>query len=256
MVYSPGNRDYHSAYQPSTSGRVDAESRLPRSLFIAVVVLGLATYGASFGPVADGVGATGWFVRFAALAALCAGFGMLANQSPPSLVIAVLAAMGLLDALSSVRSAGDPGWALILILVLNALQAIAALAALLLGPKAATGTAAAGYEAYVDYYNQAVRNYYNQQTQATSPERSQRAGYGQAHADAQATQRVQRAQRPSQQGDYADLEYSDPRTAQDHDSDGSAAAGPIGIPSIGHASAQADRPHRESEQSTWPSSPS
>jgi hypothetical protein len=257
VVYSPGNRDYHSAYQPSTSGRVEAESRLPRSLFIAVLILGLATYAASFGPVADDVGSTGWFVRFAALAALCAGFALLANQSPHSLVIAVLAAMGLLDALSSVLSAAAPGWALILILVLNALQAIAALAALLLGPKAAPDTATAGYEAYVDYYNQAVRNYYSQQAPSTTPERSQRAGYGQAHADAQASQRVQRSQRPSQQGDYADLDYSGTRTtAPEHESSEQATAGSIGIPAFGPASAQADQPHREAEQSPWPSSPS
>lgn len=240
VVYSQGNRD---------------ENRLPRSLFIAVAVLGLATYAISFGPVGDGVAAMGWFVRFAALAALCAGFGLLANQSPHSLVIAALATTGFLDALSTVLSATDTGWALILILVLNALQAIAALAALLLSPRAAADNGTAGYEAYVDYYNQAVRNYYSQQAQPTSPERAQRAGYGQARADAQAAQRAQRAQRPSQQGDYADLDYSSPRTtAPEHGSDSSAAAGPIGIPSFGQANAQADQPHQEAERSTWPSS--
>jgi hypothetical protein len=217
-------------------------------------VLGLATYGVSFGPVADGLGATGWFVRFAALAALFAGFGLLSNQSPHSLVITVLAAMGLLDALSSVLSVADPGWALILILVLNALQAIAALAALLLGPKAPPDTASTGYEAYVDYYNQAVRNYYSQQAGSTSPERAQRAAYGQAHGDAQAAQR-HRTQRPSQQGDYADLDYSTPHTtAPEHDAEGSAAAGPTGIPSFGQANARAGQPQRETDQTAWPSS--
>jgi hypothetical protein len=76
-VYSPGNRDYHSAYQPAyPSQRSDAESSLPRNLFTAVAVLGLVTYVFSFGPVAGDEAAIGWDVRFAVLAALCAMFGL------------------------------------------------------------------------------------------------------------------------------------------------------------------------------------
>jgi hypothetical protein len=257
VVYSPGSRDYHSAYQPAySSQRSDAESSLPRNLFIAVVVLGLASYVLSFGPVVDGHGAVGWDIRFAALAALCAMFGLLAKQKPLFLPTAVLATMGFLDALSSVLAASDRGWALTVIVVLNALQSAAAVAALLLTPKAAAKPAdAAGYEAYVDYYNQAVRSYYGQQAQPAPPEQSQRAGYGQAYADAQATSRVQRSQRPSQHGDYADLDYSGSRTtAPQHDSAGSA-AGPTGLPSFGQAHTSADQPQPEPDQSARPSSP-
>ena len=132
VVYSPGNRDYHSAYQPAYPGqRPDVESSLPRNLFIAVAVLGLAAYVFSFGPVSDGRAAVGWDVRFAALAALCAMFGLLAKQNPPPLATAVLATMGFLDALSSVLTATDRGWAMTVIVLLNALQAAAAVAALL-----------------------------------------------------------------------------------------------------------------------------
>jgi hypothetical protein len=256
VVYSPGNRDYHSVYQPGyPSQRSDVESSLPRNLFIAVVVLGLASYIFSFGPVVDGHGATGWDVRFAALAALCAMFGLLAKQKPLFLPTAVLATMGLLDALSSLLLATASGWALTLIVVLNAVQALAAMAALLLAPKAGPERAGtAGYEAYVDYYNQAVRSYYGQQGQQVPAEQSQRAGYGQAYADGRAAARAQRSQRPSQQGDYADLDYS-ASTAPQHDPRGSVSGDPTGLPSFGQAHTSADQPLRETEQSARPSSP-
>lgn len=131
----------------------------------------------SFGPVADGPATVGWDVRFAVLAALCAMFGLLAKQSPLPLVTAVLATMGFLDALSSMLAGTDRVWAMTVIVLLNALQAVAAAAALLLAPKAAAEPAdPGGYEAYVDYYNQAVRNYYNRQGQ--SCRRSSRSAPG------------------------------------------------------------------------------
>jgi len=145
VVYSPGTRDYHSLYQPAyPSQRPDAESSLPRNLFIAVAVLGLATYVFSFGPVTDGPETVGWDVRFAALAALCAMLGLLAKQHPLPLAIAVLATMGFLDALSNVLAGTDRGWPLTVIVVLNALQSAAAVAALLLAPKAAKQSDTAG----------------------------------------------------------------------------------------------------------------
>jgi hypothetical protein len=258
VVYSPANRDYHSAYQPAyPAQRLDAESALPRNLFIAVAVLGLASYVFSFGPVAGGPEAFGWDVRFATPAALCAMLGLLAKQNPLPLAIAVLATMGFLEALSSVLADSDRGWALAVIVVLNALQATAAVAALLLAPKAAARAAdTASYEAYVDYYNQAVRNYYGQQGQPMAPEQSQRTGYGQAYADARAAARAQRSQRPSQQGDYADLDYSGSHSAApQHDPGGSAPGGPTGLPSFDQARTSTDQPQREAEQSARPSSP-
>lgn len=255
-MYPPANHEYHSAYQHGFPGqRSDGESSLPRNLFIAVTVLGLASYVVSFGPVSDGQGAVGWDVRFAALAALCAMFGLLAKQNPLALPVAVLATMGFLDALTAVLSAADGGWALTLIVVLNALQAAAAVAALLLAPKAARRPAdTSGYEAYVDYYNQAVRNYYSQQAQPAPHEQIQRAGYGQAYADGRASSRAPRAQRPSQQGDYADLDYSGSRTTAPQREPAGSAAGPTGLPSFGPASTRADQPLAENDEPARPSS--
>jgi len=255
VVYSPGTRDYHSPYQPAyPSQRRDAESPLPRNLFVAVAVLGLASYVFTFGPLANGPEPLGWDVRFAALAALCAMLGLLAKQQPLSLAIAVLATMGFLDALSNVLAGADRGWPLTVIVVLNALQSAAAVAALLLAPKAAKQSDTGGYDAYVDYYNQAVRSYYSQQSRPPPQEQTQRAGYGQAYGDARASARAQRTQRPSQQGDYADLDYGDSRpTAPLHET-AAAAPGPTGLPSFGQASAHADQPLREADESAQPSS--
>jgi len=173
---------------------------------MAVAVLGLASYALSFGPVASGSAVVGWEVRFAALAALCAGFGLLRRHSPLPVLTAVLAAMGFLDGLSSQLLATDTGWALGVIVALNAAQATAAIAALLVWPES-TGNpvSTAGYEAYVDYYNQAVQNYYGQQAQSAPPQWTQRAGYGQASAEAQAAPQAHRPQRAPQQGDYSDF---------------------------------------------------
>lgn len=257
VVYSPGNRDYSSAYQPALSSRrADAESSLPRNLFIAVAVLGLVSYVFSYGPVAGDHAAIGWDVRFAVLAALCAMFGLLAKQNPLTPATAVLATMGFLDALSSVLTATDRGWAMTVILILNALQALVAVGALLVVPKAAPASGdTGGYEAYVDYYNEALRSYYGQQAQPAAPEQSQRAGYGQAHADARGAARAPRSQRPSQHGDYADLDYSGTRTTAPQPDVAGSPGGPTGLPSVGQAHASADQPRREAEESTRPSSP-
>jgi len=256
VVYPPGTRDYHSAYQPPyPSQQPDTESLLPRNLFIAVAILGLATYVFSFGPVADAQEALGWDVRFATLAALCAMLGVLAKQNPLPLAVAVLATMGFLDALSSVLAGGDRGWALTVIVVLNALQAMAAVAALLLAPKDAATQAAdtAAYEAYVDYYNRAVQSYYTQQSPSAVGQ-SQNAAYGQAYAEARASASPQRSQRQSQHGDYADLDYSSSRTtARQHESVDSANS-PTGLPSFGHANASANHQIREADDAPRPSS--
>jgi len=256
VVYSPGNRDYPSAYQAAYSDRrPDVQSPLSRSLFIVVAVLGLSTYVFNFGPVGDGPAVVGWDVRFAALAALSAMFGLLAKRNPLPLAIAVLATMGFLDALSNVLAGAGHGWAMTVIVILNALQAAAAAAALLLTPRASIPPAeTASYEAYVDYYHRPVRSYYGQQGQSASPEQVQRAGYGQAHADGRAGARAPHSQHPSQQADYADLDYSGVRTtAPQHET--AASAGPTGLPNVGQARTRADQPLHEVDQPTRPSSP-
>ncbi|MDF3340297.1 DUF5336 domain-containing protein [Mycolicibacterium septicum] len=170
-----------------------------RNLSIAVVVLGLACYCVSFGPAADG-GGNDWHVRFAVLAGLAAAIGLLPKQNAVPWLTAILAAAGFLDALSNVLTSS--GWVLTTIAVLNGLQTVAAVAALWLAPETPTATAAGGYEAYLDYYNQAVQQYY-QQGAVAQPDTSQRSGYGQAYA--QAYGQSQATQQAPQYGDYADL---------------------------------------------------
>ena len=258
MVYSPGNRDYHTAFTApfARPGRSGDENHSPRNLFIAVAVLGLATYGLSFGPVVDGGGATGWSVRFAALAGLSAALGLTSKAQPLPLVTAVLAAMGFLDALSSRLLYPDPGWALTAIVVLNAVQAAIAVAALVLGRKAdAPNGDVTGYEAYVEYYNQAVRNYYGQQASPASPEVSQHGGYGQAAA--YGAQSAQRAQRAPQHGEYSEFvsapgEYGN---AAGSEAGPTQATPPGGLPRFGPGQPPAGRQETESEQSAWPPSP-
>lgn len=170
-----------------------------RNLSIAVVVLGLACYCVSFGPAADG-GGNDWHVRFAVLAGLAAAIGLLPKQNAIPWLTAILAAAGFLDALSNVLTSS--GWVLTTIAVLNGLQAVAAVAAMWLAPETPTAAAAGGYEAYLDYYNQAVQQYY-QQGAVAQPDTSQRSGYGQAYA--QAYGQAQATQQAPQYGDYADL---------------------------------------------------
>ncbi|WP_155946638.1 DUF5336 domain-containing protein [Mycobacterium sp. URHD0025] len=188
---------------------------LHRNLSIAVVVLGLAAYCVSFGPAADG-GGNDWHVRFAVLAALVSAIGLLPKQTAGPWLPAVLAAAGFLDALSSVLSSasGASGWVLTTVAVLTGLQAVAAAVAWWQAPETPTAaTAAGGYEAYLDYYNQAVQQYY-QQGAVAQPDSAQRSGYGQAYAQAYTQSQAQApatgaaarvTQQAPQYGDYADL---------------------------------------------------
>jgi Family of unknown function (DUF5336) len=259
VVYSPGNHDYQSAYpQSARPGSSADESRLPQNLFIAVAVLGLACYAFSFGPVVDGGGATGWYVRFSALAGLSAALGLAAKGRAYPMVTAVLAAMGFLDALSSQLLAADPGWALTTILVLNCAQTAVAVAALMLLRQAdATDTAVTGYEAYAEYYNQAVRNYYSQQAPSTVPETSRHAGYGQAAGYGAQAAPAPRTQRAPQRGEYADLvsAQGDYGHAATPPADPGQPTPPEGLPRFGPGQPPSGRREPEAEQSAWPPSP-
>jgi hypothetical protein len=257
VVYTPGNHVYRST-PAARSARSDAESRLPRRLFIAVAVLGLATYGASFGPVVNGGGVTAWSVRFAAAAALCAAFSLLPRQNPQTFVTAALATLGFLDALSDVVLTEQEGWPLTVIAALNAVQAAAAIAALVFWRQAAGGTPeVAGYDAYVDYYNQAVRQYYGQHAQASSPTASAERGYGQASRGAQAAATAEHTPRASQSGDYADFlspqgQYDQSAAVQNSPAQ---SVPPPGLPGFGPGQTHAGQPGERTERTerrSWP----
>ena len=255
MSYSTGYRDYRAA-DPVRPRPSDDESRLPIRLFIAVAVLGLACYGLSFGPVSEGGGATGWAIRFSALAALSATLGLMAKSGPYPFVTAVLAGMGFLDALSSQVFAADPGWALTVIVVLNGAQTVVAIAALLLWRNDDAGhPAATGYEAYVEYYNRALQDYYGQQAPIV-PEPSQQAGYGQAHG-AQSAQATTPGQRASQHGEYADFvsAQDDYGRAATSPAEQRHATPPSGLPHFGSSQPSANRQGTDTGQTVWPPSP-
>ncbi|WP_176561025.1 DUF5336 domain-containing protein [Mycobacterium neglectum] len=250
MVYPPSNPDFYNA----------PESRLSRTLLIVVAALGLVTYCMSFGPMSSGSVAMGWHVRFAAMAALCGVFSVATRQIALPVVTAVLAAMGFLDGLSTVVAASGAGWVMTAIVVVNALQAAAAIAAVLLAPKDVPDQPSSEYEAYVDYYNQAVRNYYTEY--ARSPESHQYAeGYGQADASAQGATNSLRTARSSQHADYSELNYERRRDpiGQEQGSRGSRSARPAGLPSFGAttgaAPSYADQPGHQGDEPVAPPSP-
>ncbi|MDP7705233.1 DUF5336 domain-containing protein [Mycobacterium sp. TY815] len=188
MAY-PGSQGYYPAEQthdhhgyptwspePQTGGKVSH-----RQLCWAVVVLALCSYLVSFGPMLNGFGID-WDVRFAVLAGLLAGFGLLPRQTPTGKVVAVLAAAGFLDALSRVAVLPEgvqPGWAMWVVLVLNGLQAGAAVGALLTQPNAADEQQA-WYAAYAEQYAQAAAQYYGEYADGDEPDVAYESGTAQA----------------------------------------------------------------------------
>ena len=128
-------------------------SKLPFYLAIAVAVLGLAVYLASFGPVftisapsIPGLGPIGGAVSAtpvgitlatasAILAGLLAGVSLLPKQPKLDAWVAILSVLALLLVLSQIVGVPEGvsfGWALYLIIAFSVLQAIAAVTALLL----------------------------------------------------------------------------------------------------------------------------
>ena len=247
MSYTSTNQGYYSGGYDGFDD--DEKSLLPRSLAWAVLVLGFASYLFRFGPLPTGHDAS-WGVRFAVLAALAAGFGLIPRQSTSHQVVAALAVAGFLDALA-VRIGGSGGWALTVIAVLTGLQSVAAIGGLLQAHPADEQDQATAYQAYSEYWAQL--QYYGQYAPtAEAPEFVHRAGQGHAggqasaQAEAQsATQSAARAARPAaaQAAGYegfvgnADPEYTafiDRIPAQ-----AAPPPGQAGLPYVGHAQAAA-----------------
>lgn len=230
-----------SAYDGYSQWPVEPEGgpRLSdRHLTLVVVLLGLCSYLVSYG--IPNTGGIDWDVRFAVLAALVAAFGLFRGQTPATKVVAALAAVGFLDALSrliSVPDGTEPGWALWVLVVLNALQAIAAVGALLTQPSTPDGLQA-WYAAYAEQYAQSAAQYWGQYAQQTEPETALQA----ASAQAQQVQHVSAPQRASAPPDasYADF-VGDPTSAQadGHASRQRSDQPSPGLPNVGHSSAPA-----------------
>ena len=155
MTYSPGSSGYQPAQPPGSYGApapsyAQAEpgpSKLPGYLNIAVVVLGLAAYVASFGPVftssaelgtfsIEASSSGGIFLTLASLlASLLAAIALLPKAKNHAGVVAILAVLGVLVVVSQLFNTSNMvslSWAAWLVLGFTILQAIAAVAALLL----------------------------------------------------------------------------------------------------------------------------
>lgn len=253
MSYPPGNQSFYGSYTPAQSQPVP----VPRYLGMAVAALGALTYLISYGPVLGGSG-IGWSVRFAVLAGLAAGFGLLPQQTPNGSLIASLSALGFLDALSAViTTSGDHrGWAAIVIVVLNGLQALAAIG-LLLGAADADAAQASrsSYQAYADYYAQ----YYGQYGQQQQPPADSLAESGAAHAQQTSQAAASRPDTGAGGANYADyVGYYEqgpaPTRAAPSNQVSGLAAPQMGLPSVGQAPGPAQqhegRPGAERRQTS------
>ncbi|HEX7323093.1 MAG TPA: DUF5336 domain-containing protein [Mycobacterium sp.] len=148
----PGNHGYQPTQQPGSYGASpppsfakssDDASKMPMYLQVAVVVTGLLAYLVSYGPMlvpneGDYVGLrgdVGYVVPAAVLAALLAAAGLLPKAKNYHAVVAAVAVVGALLAISQAMTTGEffsIGWALWLVVGLTIVQAIAAVVGLLL----------------------------------------------------------------------------------------------------------------------------
>lgn len=246
MSYPPGNQGQYGAYTPRPARAHHGSAPLHQYLAMAVVALGLATYLVSYGATIGDPG-IGWSIRFAVLAALAAGFGLLPRQALNARVIATLAGAGFLDALSNlITTPGDhQGWSAIAIVVLTGLQALAAAGGVLVGTDMAGAQAnRSSYQAYADYYAQAAQYYGQYGQQQPQPDTLTQGG----SAHAQQTYRVAAPQQDSgsSSASYADyVGHYEQTAAPSRSAPSSQQSGPpgpqAGLPNFGQAQGPAEQ---------------
>lgn len=242
MSYPSGpSGGYYASEQPSAHSDYSQWAAEPetgatvshRSLSLAVALLGLCSYLVSFGPML-GVAGIDWDVRFPVLAGLLAGFGLLPRQAPAAKVVAALAGVGFLDALSRgivVPDGVEPGWALWVVVVLNAAQTAVAVAAVRNQP-AQADPQQAWYAAYAEQYAQAAAQYYGQYAQEDEGD----VGYESGSGLAQQVQPVSatESRRASQSASYAEF-VGDQAVAPAGETSAGPVAQPSGLPNVGHS---------------------
>lgn len=182
MTYPPGNPGYQPAQAPGPYGAAtpsfakaaDTASRFPQYLQAAVLVLGLVAYLASFGPtlpandsaLAGMTGDIGLAVPAAVLAGLLAAVGLLPKAKNYTAVVAAIAVLGALLAISTAVNKDEIfsiGWALWLVLGATVVQAIVAVVALLLDAGVVTAPAPRPkYDPYAQYGLPPGSGYYGQ----------------------------------------------------------------------------------------------
>lgn len=187
MTYPPSGPGYPS-YPPAQP----EPSKLPVYLTTSVVVLGLAAYLASFGPVLTVTaeagpfggaelsgGGGGYPVIATVIAALLAAVSILPkakNYGPVVAVASVLSVLLVIAQMVSKPPGFAIGWALWLVLVFTLIQAVAASAVVLLEAGVISPPAPRVRYQYPDQYMQYPQygNYYGQpaQGQAVPPQRS------------------------------------------------------------------------------------
>lgn len=243
--------DAYSEYSFSTAPATNDNAQRANIFWMTVAVLGLVTFGVSFGApkLLD------WVVWFSVLAAAITGVGWIPGQDRHGWLVAAFAVTGFLSGLSMWIKADGSGWAMVVVVVVNALQAIAAVAALVLEGNAKDSASDSGpdYAAYTQYAQayQAYAMQYQQQAPPQTAAAGQGTAYGQgqsaATADARGTAGTRGQAADAAQESYEALQerYAQyggyPPAPQQRGSAGApaAAAGPDpGIPSYGHGGAQ------------------
>jgi Family of unknown function (DUF5336) len=215
MAYSSGGRAQYptqsspayGAHWSQPPGAASQPIAQASQLLWVVLLLGLATYIFSY---AAARGDTAWEIRFSTSAAIVAALGLLPRQSSHTKLMAALATMGFLDALSQLI-AGDqrPTWATIVIAVLIALQALTAIAMLLtqLREFRAADRWVAPYDPY-SYYAQTAQQYYAAQNQQPQQPRAQAHETSRAQAAAAARAEQSAAQRHAIYAEYLSAQQS------------------------------------------------
>jgi hypothetical protein len=178
MTYPPGSPGYPPAQSPgsyaapaapSVNKGDEAESNLKHYLTIGVLVLGLAIYLVSYGPMITRVLPNGdelvesgstLPVDLALLAGLLAGVSLLPKARNFAAVFAAVATLGGLLLIEDTIGASGRGWALWVAVGAGVLQAVLAITALLLD--AGVITPPAPRPKYDQYYGQ-YGGYYGQQ---------------------------------------------------------------------------------------------
>ena len=211
---SPAAYGGYGAYWPQPTGGAYRRTSPTNQLMWVVLVLGLATYLVSYCAVPQ-LSGSGWGVRFSMLAAVVAALGLLPRQSAHTKLIAALAVMGSLEALSQlITDDQNPNWATIVIVVLNALQALTAIAALLAQLRApgAADRELDPYDAYA-YYAQAAQQYYAPNDQQLQEQPVQVSGTAQAEAAATAQAEHSAAERRALYAEYLSAQQTGPNPA-------------------------------------------
>src|SRR5271170_5213828 len=189
MTYSPGSPGYPPAQSPGGYGASstpsftksdDGESNLKVYLAIGVLVLGLASYLLSYGPMITRILPNGdelvesgstLPIDLGLLAALLAGVSVLPKAKNFAAVVAAVAVLGALLLVEDTIGASGRGWALWIVVGSGVVQATLAVSALLLD--AGVITPPAPRPKYEQYGHYGQCGYYGQQQPPY-----QRSGFG------------------------------------------------------------------------------